>query len=292
MRRSLLPLSVGALVSAVLFVQSAHGAAPAPERTAAAPAPGTAGASAPGPDARVRVVVYDPDQVVKLEGFAGFQIHLQLAPGETVPGRTIAAGDANSFEVGVVGNNVFLRPLVKANWTNLTLVSNRRVYQFDYKVDDAPKGAADPRLVYSIRFAYPQDEARAARAQLEAQRAERRIAQAQAERPRNLAYDYCGSPSLKPTAAYDDGVHTRLTFGARSEIPAVFIENEDGTESLVNLSVEGGEVVVHRVVKRLVLRRGGLVGCVINQRFDGGGERLHTQTLLPGVQRITQGVGQ
>jgi len=36
--------------------------------------------------------------------------------------------------------------------------------------------------------------------------------------------------------------------------------------------------------------RGRLVACIQNRSFDGGGQRLETQTLVPGVQRVTKGV--
>ena len=77
-------------------------------------------------------------------------------------------------------------------------------------------------------------------------------------RPRNLDYWYCGSPALQPSAASDDGVQTRLTFGARQELPAMFVRNEDGSESLLNFSMDEGEVIVHRVARRFIVRRGTL----------------------------------
>ena len=86
-------------------------------------------------------------------------------------------------------------------------------------------------------------------------------------------------------AAFDDGVHTRITFGAKSELPALFVRNDDGTESLLNFSREDGDVVVHRVAARFILRRGQLTGCIVNKGFSGGGERLKSGTVAPDVQR-------
>ena len=63
-------------------------------------------------------------------------------------------------------------------------------------------------------------------------------------RPRNFDYWYCGFPALKPIAASDDGVHTRLRFGAHAELPAIFVRNDDGSESLLNFNLEAGDVVV------------------------------------------------
>jgi len=49
---------------------------------------------------------------------------------------------------------------------------------------------------------------------------------------------------VKPVSASDDGVQTRLTFGARAEVPAIFVRNPDDSESLLNFSMDGGDVVI------------------------------------------------
>jgi len=94
---------------------------------------------------------------------------------------------------------------------------------------------------------------------------------------------------LRPAAASDDGVHTRLTFAANSDLPAIFVRNADDSESLLNFSVDAGDVVIHRVAQRFILRRGALTGCVINRGFAGGGRRLESGTVAPEVQRRVQG---
>ncbi len=86
----------------------------------------------------------------------------------------------------------------------------------------------------------------------------------------NYDYWYCGDPSLKPAAAWDDGVQTTLVFGAHTELPAVFAVNEDGSESLVNFDVQAGRIVVQRVARRLIVRRGKLAGCIVDRAFTGG----------------------
>ena len=44
-------------------------------------------------DSRVRVVAYDPEQVIRLRGYVGYQIHFQFAEGETFV--NLAAGATN-----------------------------------------------------------------------------------------------------------------------------------------------------------------------------------------------------
>jgi type IV secretion system protein VirB9 len=241
-------------------------------------------------DARVREVAYNPEDVVSLQGYVGYQIHLQFAEGEEFV--NLGSGDNGAFDIGTERNHFFIKPKEARAATNFTVLTNRRAYHFDYTVaSTAPVGAAARRMVYSVRFTYPEDEARAAATDQERRRAEARMSEGATDRPRNSDYWFCGSDSLKPVSAHDDGVQTRLRFHARSDFPAMFVQNEDGSESLLNFNVEADEVVIHRVANRFVLRRGGLVGCVVNRSFVGGGARTSTNTSATGVRRITAGDG-
>lgn len=241
-------------------------------------------------DPRVRVVAYNPDDVVKLQGYVGYQIHMRWAEGEEFV--NLGSGDNAAFDVGADRNHFFIKPKQERVGTNLTVLTNRRAYHFEYAVGKPPPtGKAMKRMVYSIRFIYPQDEARLAAAELERLKTEARFArQGTGERSRNMDYWFCGSKTLQPISAYDDGVHTRLRFQARSEFPAIFVKNDDNSESLLNFNVEDDEVVIHRVASRLMLRRGQLVGCVMNRAFAGGAERLKSSTTAPDVVRATTGV--
>jgi type IV secretion system protein VirB9 len=241
-------------------------------------------------DPRVRVVAYDPEQVIKLHGFVGYQIHFQFAEGETFV--NLAAGDNKALDVGYEANHLVLKPLAEKVATNITVLTNRRVYQFDYSASAARPDPARQDVIYSLRFIYPQDEARKAAEELEQQRTNLKLASADQDshRARNSNYWGCGAAAIRPETAYDDGVQTRLKFAAHSEFPTLYVKNDDDSESLVNFTVDHDEVVIHRVARSFVLRRGRLVACIQNRAFDGGGERLESETLVPGVERITKGV--
>ena len=83
-------------------------------------------------------------------------------------------------------------------------------------------------------------------------------------------------------------MHTRLTFGPLQELPAIFLRNADGSESLVNFTVDGADVIVHRVRRRLSVRRGELTGCIVNAAFDRAGGHASSGTVTPSVERITR----
>jgi type IV secretion system protein VirB9 len=245
------------------------------------PAPGST-------DPRVRTAPFRADEVYRLHGYVGYQIDLEFEPGESFVG--LGAGDIEALSFVGQGNHLFLKPKAARIATNLTVLTNRREYQIDYTAVPNRPPEDDPTVIYALRFTYPPDLAREASA-AESQELERRLRDAANERPRNVDYWFCGDRSLKPEAASDDGVHTRLRFPARAELPAIFVRNDDGGESLLNFSMDDGDVVIHRIARRFILRRGHLTACVLNQQFGGGGVRLDSGTITPGVQRDTRGGG-
>jgi type IV secretion system protein VirB9 len=238
-----------------------------------------------GGDPRIRVAAYKVDEVYRLRGLVGYQIDLEFEPGEAFVG--LAAGDIEALSFVAQDNHLFLKPKAAAVGTNLTVLTTRRHYHFDYTAQTRrPAAASEPDAIYALRFQYPPADP-AGRAS--AARMEEELERGSAGRVRNADYWYCGHEALRPVAAFDDGVHTRLRFGAHAELPAIFVRNEDGAESLLNFSMEDGEVVVHRVAPRLILRRGALTGCIVNKGYVGSGERLESGTVAPNVQRERRG---
>jgi len=229
-------------------------------------------------DSRVRVAAYVSDEVYRLRGYAGYQIDLEFEPGETFLG--LGTGDIESLTFAAQENHLFLKPRITGVSTNLTVLTSRRAYHFDYSATARRPDPEDQDVVYVLRFTYP---LLPATSQQDAELS-RRLSNAD-QLALNLDYWYCGSPDLKPIAAWDDGVQTHLRFGLRQELPAVFLRNDDGTESLVNFTVDGSGMIVHRVSRRLIVRRGKLTGCVVNASFDSAGERALSGTVAPGVER-------
>lgn len=248
---------------------------------AAAMAAGQPFLSALRPDPRIRVVPYRADAVYRLRGYVGYQIDITFAPGERFVG--LGVGDEKGVTFAAKANHLFVKPRAAHVATNLTVLTNRRTYLFDYEAGPRPPDPTGADVIYALRFEYPTGRAgAAARAR---GRVAADLAAARHVRPRNYDYWFCGDPALKPLAAWDDGVQTTLVFGAHAELPAVFALNGDGSESLVNFDVQAGRLVVQRVARRLILRRGKLAGCIVDRAFTGGGDRLASGTIAPGVER-------
>lgn len=236
-----------------------------------------------GSDPRIRTAGYDTGQVYSLHGVVGYQIDLEFEADERFSG--LAAGDIEGVSFVAEGNHLFIKPKAASVQTNLTVITSRRQYQFDYVTDPSGSVAAQRDVMYVVRFTYPPQQG----ANAQAVGLEQQFAAGVAARSRNLDYWSCGADGLRPRAAWDDGVQTHLDFGPRAEMPAIFVRNDDGSESLLNFSVEGEEVVIHRVAHRLVLRRGALTACILNRGYDGSGERLPSGTVAPQVERVRKG---
>ena len=243
---------------------------------------GSGGSAEPIADPRLKVVDYQPTLVLPLTAFVGYHVHFEFAPGEFF--INLGAGDTSSLDVGAEGNHLLIKPKQPTGGTNLTIITNRRVYFIDFRaVGRAPH---PNEAVYSVAYRYPPTDGAAEVSKLlPAEPVDRLIA----PRPTlNTDYWFCGSPSLRPIGAVDDGLQLRLTFAPQAELPAVFAAEPDGAESLVNTHVENDSLVVHRLAARLVLRRGREAGCVVDRSSRAHDRRAANGTVDPAVDRSTR----
>lgn len=235
-------------------------------------------------DPRIRTATYREEEVYRLQGFVGYGIELVFEEGEQFVGQ--AGGDLDAITFGAHENHVILKPRAANVGTNFVIYTSRRAYRFDYTVVDRRPDRLNDDVIYAVRFIYPRPLA----GPTPAEQVQSDLAAAKEIRPRNIDYWFCGHAAVKPVAASDDGVHTRLTFGSKTELPAIFVRGEDGTESLLNFSVDNGDIVIHRVAREFVVRRGRLTGCIVNKGFVGAGERLDSGTVAPNVYRERKGM--
>jgi type IV secretion system protein VirB9 len=231
-------------------------------------------------DGRIRTAVYDANEVYRIQGYVGYEVDLQFEAGEAFVG--MGAGDIEGLSFVSQDNHLFIKPKAARVSTNLTIITTRRPYQFVYTASSLH--SRDPEVIFAVRFSYPPSNG-----DVIADGVNRMLEQSRADRARNDDYWYCGSSTIKPIAASDDGIHTRLRFAAKAEQPAIFVQNDDGSESLLNFSMDAGDVVIHRVVRQLIIRRGKLTGRIVNKGFTGSGERLESGTVSPSVERLDEG---
>ncbi len=209
-------------------------------------------------DPRLRVVTYDPGEVVAVHGVLGYQMVIEFDPAEKI--ENVAIGDSVGWQVipSRKANLLFLKPMEKAPPTNMAVVTNLRRYNFELSVDPRPKGAVKD-IVYSLRFDYPAPA----------------VAVVEAPPPEvhhlpqdlNHAYSYEGSVRIVPTRLFDDGQMTYFQFAPGEEYPAILATDPDKGETVVNSSMRDGYIVVDRLAHGFVLRRGKDVTRIYNDGF-------------------------
>ena len=251
-------------------------------------------------DPRIRVVTYNPRNVVRLNTFFGVSTHVKFSDAEQI--KDVAVGDDLAWKVIPRGNNLFIKPTAKEGDTNITVVTNKRIYQFVAVVlsEKSQKNAwANRDLIYSLSFRYLDDESAnaSASARAEAEKAQReevktRLTRAPSRFGHNMDYWVAGSQEVSPSGAYDDGRFVYLIFNNNADMPAVYQTDDSGKESLVNTHVTSGNtIVVHRLTEKFTLRKGAFVASVWNKSYDGsGGKNNLTGTVAPDVERVVKEV--
>lgn len=240
----------------------------------------------PSPDdSRIKTVVFQPSNVVRINGMVGIVTHILLEPGEQYVDH--AFGDSAAWWFADNGNHIFLKPKAEHASTNLVLITNRRVYNFELRYADmSVKGDK----VFDLRFSYP-DTRRVASAQAIEQA--KVAANFKTARPINANYTMAGSRSIAPIHAWDNWQFTYFQFPGAVDMPEIYVVNPDGTESIVNHNVIGKSsdiVVVHKVAAQWVLRLGNKTALsVYNESYDPVGVSNQTRTSSPDVIRTVRG---
>lgn len=253
-------------------------------------------------DARVRFVNYRPYDVTKVVGTLLSSLQLEFAADEEI--ANVVVGNTVAWEVAPAGNILFLKPREKHPLTNLQVVTtrrdgSRRSYQLELTIRAGSVDLASGTY-FLVKYRYPEDEANSRREKLAAKAAARaagneaKFVESTFEMyedygPRNWHYSAQGARAIEPSSVYDNGKTTTFTFSGVSEIPAIYLVNTDGSESLVPKSVEGQLVRVHALGRKFVLRRGKDVLCVFNDAFIASGHEPGTGTVSPSIDRVVKG---
>jgi len=197
--------------------------------------PASAQAPTGSTDTRIRQIAYVADRVFTVMAAQGYQLTINLAPGEHV--QTVALGDTNAFQVSASrsGNALFVKALEPNAITNMTVATDARQYAFTLTA--APAGEAP--VAYRIDFTYPHSAAQPSSPPVVKQIG---------------AYKLGGSKFLWPSRITDDGEHVFIDWPANVDLPAIYALDGQGRESLTNGMMRGDHMVVDGIAPRLVFR--------------------------------------
>ncbi len=248
-------------------------------------------------DNRVRFVSYQPYNITRIVGTIRSSVQVEFAPDEEI--AHVALGNTVAWEVAPAGHILFLKPRENQPATNISVVTTRRdgskrSYQMELVVRDGSVDAGQNTYFY-VKYRYPADEAERRRLEDEAKKraaeagyADQVLGIHEQYGPRNWRYSAQGSAAIEPQAVYDNGKVTTFAFSGNQEMPAIYIENSDGTESLVPKTVQGDLVLVHAISRKFILRRGSDTLCIFNEAYSPVGVDPGTNTTSPSVERVVK----
>ena len=189
----------------------------------------------PGPgDPHIQSVAWDPQQVVGLRVGAGYAVTVVFAPDERI--ETVTLGDSAGWQVTAdhAADRLVVKSIGRPPPTNLTVLSEARVYNFTLYAAEAGDGTQP----YLVSFLYPTPAVAPAAPAAPAQ------------------WHLHGARPLWPASITDDGTHTTLRWPADAPIPAVYAVT-DGASQLVNGTMRDGAYVIEAVPPRLEFVRAG-----------------------------------
>ena len=247
-------------------------------------------------DDRIKTLVYDSSEVFRIVSRAGFQTTLEFNNDETID--TISIGDSIGWQLTPAGRRLFIKPLHKSGITNLSVITNRRSYQFELLATSS--ASLNSSHSYVVKFYYPDSVQNNAYQEIDRTRGSLRPVgdtvipqlpapvvapaplvagpmpgEASAATPfqtssYNYNYTMTGPEAVAPVKIYDNGKSTFFQFNNAAAKPQVFVIGANGTEYSLNPRSEGGMVVVDAVAPKMALKQGKDTVYVYNESKPAG----------------------
>lgn len=218
-------------------------------------------------DSRIKTLVYNPNEVFRIVTNYGFQSNIEFSPNERI--MTISLGDQAAWQIIPSENTLFIRALIEVAHSNMTVITDKRKYQFDLfarSLADVP----DEELSYVVRFYYPDDnfDTRVESSTPAYSSPAASFPSAPAD-PSALNYRYSlsGPQNIAPVRVYDDGRSTYFQFAQSNFRPQIFMVNSAGRESPVNGYAQGDTIVVDAIGGNFTIRSGSDTVCVFNENI-------------------------
>lgn len=235
-------------------------------------------------DSRIRTLIYNENEVYRLITDYGYQSNIVFSEKERV--RTLSIGDSVPFKITPSGNRIFVKTLQRGHLTNMTIVTNKRVYQFE--LSSIIKSARD--ITYVMRFFYPQEDLEAiADEDIEniseivvdefddgsspsIPRSENisEVAKQPSLSEKDFNYSYSisgpdGDFDFSPSQIFDNGNSTFMKFAPETaNIVNLFEVTKDGIEQPLAVRFEGEYLVIDKALGKIAVRLGSDIICVYN----------------------------
>ncbi|WP_144422873.1 TrbG/VirB9 family P-type conjugative transfer protein [Xanthomonas arboricola] len=236
-------------------------------------------------DPRIRVIEYNPLDIVTIKGVFGYSTHVQFAPDEKI--TSVAAGDSLAWDFMPRENHLFLKPKEPDGRTNVAIITTKRLYQF--VVDSRTRDKVKPEeMELFVIFTYENDP-KLKRDQDKVDAAVATTVSAMEKPPSvvNRNFDGCRKNShINPAEVWDDGRFTYLRFLDGQPLPVALAVMPDGSSAVPNFRMDGRTMVLFETAPRFKLTLGEAESCIVNRAYGTYAAPNDDGTTVNGVQRF------
>ncbi len=210
-------------------------------------------------DSRIKTFIYSENDVFRLVVHYGYQTSIEFADGEEI--QTISVGNNYAWQLTPVGRRLFIKPLEENILTNMTILTNKRSYQFEVQ-SKLLSYTVDEELVYVVRFFFPEADFDKARPNIVSNETKDIIPTIV---PYNFNYSLTGPDAIAPVKIFDDGVNTFFKFDDKLQVlPTISIKSDKGVLPLEPRK-RGDYVIVNSVGKEFELTLNNNIVNVFNE---------------------------
>lgn len=243
-------------------------------------------------DSRIKTFVYNENEVFNIVTHYGYQSNIEFGASESI--QSISVGDRVGWQISPSGRRIFVRAMEDRAHTNMTVITNKRAYQFDLREAGAAALLPSEELVYVIRFYYPDEPGQTppapivstssmspapvtpSPAPVSMQPAVQPMAQSSApvgmspSGAVNYNYTFTGNGDAAPVKIYDDGQATYFKFANNAVRPTISVLNAANQEIPIPASQTGeGLTSVGTIASRFTVKTNASRVVVYNESKPG-----------------------
>ena len=232
-------------------------------------------------DSRIKTFVYNENEVFNVTTHYGYQSNIEFGNNESI--QTVSVGDRVGWQIVPAGRRLFVRAMEDNAHTNMTVVTNKRAYQFDLREAGTRALLPSEELVYVVRFYYPDEPGMTPPAPVVSSAAmapapvQQYTAPAPAPAPAyaapagmNYNYTFTGTGDAAPVKIYDDGQSTYFKFANPNARPTVSVLGAYGREMPISVTrTSEGMAMVATVASRFTIKTNASRVVVYNEAQPG-----------------------
>jgi type IV secretion system protein VirB9 len=215
-------------------------------------------------DSRIKTLIYNPNEIFRIVVHYNFQTSIEFEKNEEI--KTISTGNSYAWQLTPMDNRLFIKPLEDNILTNMTVITNKRVYQFE--IQSKPySGYIDNELIYVARFYFPSPDEKIAYPEI--QKNEEDNSGSLDIKPYNFDYIMVGPVKFLPSKIFDDGIKTYIYYEKNINLDKPNVKLVKGNNEVHNIKpmIVGDYLVIDNVGKILELSFNNNVVEITNKKY-------------------------